>query len=200
MAKLDRGCILDEAMDILASEGEPALAMRPLAKRLGVSPMALYRHFRDREALLVALVERVSEEIDLPGPAPDPRTRAVELALCLHDFLVAHPWLIRLIATGRLASPAGLQFPDGFLDAAARAGLGGEESFVFYRTIFAAVLGQASMTHAKRCQGPDPAPHGAAEFGAGRVAELAGSWATLDEKASPRRVFESVACLLPSEG
>ncbi|MEB4616364.1 TetR/AcrR family transcriptional regulator, partial [Leucobacter sp. M11] len=148
MSRLDPERIVDEAMRIMVTEGEAALAMRPLAARLGVTPMALYRYFADRDALLLALVERVSAEIEFPEPGADPVETAVELAACLHDVLARHPWMNRLIATGRLASPAGLRFPEGFLRCAEQAGLDPERGFVFYRTMFATVLGVATITQA----------------------------------------------------
>lgn len=116
MSKLDPAQIVDEALAVVRSDGEAALSMRLLATKLGVPPpMALYHHFADRDALLLALVERVSEKIVFPATSHDPVRDSVDLALCLHGFLVEHPWMIRLISTGRLASPDGLRFPEGFL-------------------------------------------------------------------------------------
>ncbi len=202
MSKLDRDRILEHAMATIVADGEPALAMRPLAASLGVTPMALYRHFADRDALLLALVERVSEEIDFPEAVhgqDDPAARAVELARCLHGFLVAHPWMVRLIATGRLASPAGLRFPEGFLACARDAGLGDVEAFLFYRTLFAAVLGQATMTIARGASKGRTAP-GRQAFSAAPpiVSSLAERWAELDAEASPSSVFRTLAETLVS--
>lgn len=123
MSKLDPAQIVDEALAVVRSDGEAALSMRLLATKLGVTPMALYHHFADRDALLLALVERVSEKIVFPATSHDPVRDSVDLALCMHGFLVEHPWMIRLISTGRLASPAGLRFPEGFLSCARNAGL-----------------------------------------------------------------------------
>ena len=57
MSKLDPAQIVDEALAVVRSDGEAALSMRLLATKLGVTPMALYHHFADRDALLLALVE-----------------------------------------------------------------------------------------------------------------------------------------------
>ncbi len=197
MSKIDRARIVDTALEVVATGGESALSMRPLAARLEVTPMALYRYFPDRDALLLALVGRVSEEIRLPEPSPAPRARAVALALCLHDFLVDHPWMIRLISTGRLTSPAGLRFPEGFLGCARDAGLGDEDAFVFYRTMFASVLGQATITSARRQTGvhAPPTPSASADH-TPTVASLATRWAELDALAAPTTVFEAVSALL----
>lgn len=41
----------------LARDGARRLSLRSLAREIGVSPMAPYKHFRDKEALLAALAE-----------------------------------------------------------------------------------------------------------------------------------------------
>ena len=42
--------------------------MRTVAERVGVTPMALYRHVEDKDALLDALVGRLLAEVRLPEP------------------------------------------------------------------------------------------------------------------------------------
>ncbi|MDO5727715.1 MAG: TetR/AcrR family transcriptional regulator C-terminal domain-containing protein, partial [Bowdeniella nasicola] len=165
---------------------------------LGVTPMALYRHFADRDALLVAVVARVSERIEFPPPAGTPHDQAIALASCLHDFLVAHPWMIRLIATGRLASPAGLRFPEGFLALASQAGCNDEEAFVFYRTMFAAVLGQATSTCARRRGGANHLAVASASVDMEHLAALAPRWSELDAHLKPARIFAAIARTLPT--
>lgn len=198
VSKLDPTKVVDEALAIVRSEGEAALSMRSLATTLGVTPMALYHHFVDRDALLLALVERVSETIAFPPSAHDPVQGSVDLALCLHGFLVEHSWMIRLVSTGRLASPAGLRFPEGFLSCARRAGLDDEAAFVFYRTMFATILGQATITCAKRDR-PSVLPERAgARPLLPIVTELAPRWQELDGAQTPARVFEAAARILPS--
>ena len=66
--------ILDAALEIVASGGPAALSLREVARRLGRSHQAPYRHFTDREAVLAALVEEglrgLAEAMrgrDLPG-------------------------------------------------------------------------------------------------------------------------------------
>lgn len=199
MSKIDREQIVTTALELIVADGESAVAMRPLAARLGVTPMALYRHFTDRDALLLALVEKVSEEIVIPAPGETPRDTAAALALCLHDFLVTHPWMTRLISTGRLASPAGLQFPEGFLTCARDAGLDDTAGFVFYRMMFATVLGQATMTSARgQREGTGTLPTEPVVGALPLVASLSDRWPELDAAATPTTVFTTAAALLPA--
>jgi AcrR family transcriptional regulator len=50
--------LLDTAIAELASSGAAALSLRALARRVGVSQTAPYRHFADKEALLAAMAVR----------------------------------------------------------------------------------------------------------------------------------------------
>ncbi len=50
--------IVDAARAIFVESGEAAVTMRAVAARAEVSPMAAYRHFESREALMHAVMER----------------------------------------------------------------------------------------------------------------------------------------------
>ncbi|KUF06495.1 TetR/AcrR family transcriptional regulator [Leucobacter sp. G161] len=196
MSKLDHDLIVDEAMRMIEADGEAGLSMRSLAAGLNVTPMALYRYFADRDALLLALVVRVSETLEFPERTSDPRADAVALALTLHDFLALHPWMIRLISTGRLASPAGMRFPEGFLDCAAAAGLDDERAFLFYRTMLAAILGAATITSAAPAGAPSSLPDTSAVGPLPRVTGLASRWTELDRAATPAAILAAIAATL----
>jgi AcrR family transcriptional regulator len=47
--------ILAAARDLLDRQGHAAVAMRPVAEKVGITPMAIYRHFADRDSLLNAV-------------------------------------------------------------------------------------------------------------------------------------------------
>ncbi|MEW5850459.1 MAG: TetR/AcrR family transcriptional regulator [Myxococcota bacterium] len=49
--------VLSEACDLLVERGEAAVTMRAVAARAGITPMAIYRHFKGREALVRAILE-----------------------------------------------------------------------------------------------------------------------------------------------
>lgn len=56
MATLGRERILAEARDLFLERGAGGVTMRGVAARIGVTPMALYRHFDNRDDLLTAIV------------------------------------------------------------------------------------------------------------------------------------------------
>lgn len=68
------------ALDLIAEQGVAAVAVEPLARRLGVTKGSFYWHFPSRDALLVAALERWEKtEQDLLfhelEPISDPRAR-----------------------------------------------------------------------------------------------------------------------------
>jgi AcrR family transcriptional regulator len=72
------------ALDVIAESGLAAVAVEPLARRLGVTKGSFYWHFPSREALLVAALERWerTEQETVFGQmeaVSDPRVRLREL-------------------------------------------------------------------------------------------------------------------------
>jgi AcrR family transcriptional regulator len=59
--------LLEQALQLVREVGLAGLTVRKLADRVGFTEAALYRHFPNKQALLLALVERLSEE-RLLGP------------------------------------------------------------------------------------------------------------------------------------
>jgi AcrR family transcriptional regulator len=84
-----RRALLDAALDAIARGGLEAVNLRDLARRLGVSPAAPYRHFPDRDALLVALTGEIARAQAAAPPDALSQYRAVGIAQVL--FAVEHP-------------------------------------------------------------------------------------------------------------
>ena len=80
------------ALDVIAESGLAAVAVEPLAKRLGVTKGSFYWHFPSREALLVAALERWerTEQETVFGQleaVSDPRARLRDLfRLVAHEL------------------------------------------------------------------------------------------------------------------
>jgi AcrR family transcriptional regulator len=54
--------IAEAALRLLEREGENAVSMRRVAQAVGITPMAIYHHFPNREALLNSVVDREFEK------------------------------------------------------------------------------------------------------------------------------------------
>ncbi|MGQ5262646.1 TetR/AcrR family transcriptional regulator [Micromonospora sp. ZYX-F-536] len=122
-ARLDPDKIVTSALRIADAEGLGAITIRRLAQEHGVTPMALYRYFRDKDDLLAALAERVLADVHLPEPSDDPWDRQLRalLAACL-AAVRPHPAVAGLIPTRVLLSEPGLMLVERTLALLAEAG------------------------------------------------------------------------------
>jgi AcrR family transcriptional regulator len=58
-----RSALIDTSFELLSESGLAGFSVAELARRLGVSTAAPYRHFRDRETLLAAVATRAAREL-----------------------------------------------------------------------------------------------------------------------------------------
>lgn len=114
-----RDRLLQAAVTLADAEGLGAVSIRAVAGRLGVAPMALYRHIRDKDDLLASMSEAVYAASPPPGELPPAWRDRVELAVRgmwrLHQ---RHPWLAQVTPLSRpLTSPGLLAYSDIVLGA-----------------------------------------------------------------------------------
>ena len=120
-----KSALLSYAREQLEGAGLDGLSMREMAKAVGVSHTAAYRHFQDKQSLLDAVAAQGFEEMQqacrsaLDAAAPDARARLKASGLSYVDFGIQHPRLLahmfsavaRPLATEGLAT-AGAQYFD----------------------------------------------------------------------------------------
>ncbi|MDL4813498.1 TetR/AcrR family transcriptional regulator [Actinomadura opuntiae] len=105
-ARLTRDRIVDAAARIVGREGSAALSMRKVADELGSAPMSIYRHVRDKDELLVLVLDRIVAGLPRPELPADPRERLLTLLTWEHDELAKRPWIAGVLAGGDLMAPA----------------------------------------------------------------------------------------------
>lgn len=113
---LDRTRVVEAAIAVADEVGLEATSMRRLAERLGVTPMALYKHIADRDALVTEMVDTLVRR--LSGDAAEPagwRAQVRARILRSRDTLRAHPWAQDAIETRTMASPAVLHHMDSLM-------------------------------------------------------------------------------------
>jgi len=96
-AILDRETVLGTALALADADGLDALTMRAIAQRLGVTPMALYRHVGDKQALLDGIVEHLLMEIPLPDPALPWTERLRAMTAAVRASARRHPAVFPLL-------------------------------------------------------------------------------------------------------
>ena len=86
--ELSRAEIVRAALEIFESDGLPAVSMRTVAARLGVSPVPVYRRVGNKDALLDAMAYHLLADVVPPlRPDVDWREYAIEWATALRDRL-----------------------------------------------------------------------------------------------------------------
>ena len=127
--RISRAEIVETARRIVDAEGVDRLTMRRLAKEIGSTPMALYHHVRDKEQLLVLLLDdyaaRMARRPDLPA---DPRERVVAAAAAIRETLAACPWIAEVLTADDLMSRSALWFVEQILEGLEESGLSPERA------------------------------------------------------------------------
>ncbi len=164
------------------------LTMRRLATEVGSTPMALYHHVRDKEELLVLLLDdyavRALHRPELPA---DPRERVVAAATAIHEALAACPWIVEVLTADDLMSKSALWFVEQIVSGLVEGGLSLDEAVHGYRAIWYYTAGEIVVrrTAARRRAEDDRATYREEVFSGldpdelPRLAQAADRWAPL---------------------
>jgi AcrR family transcriptional regulator len=202
---LSRGQVLAAALATADAEGLGALSVRGLAARLGVTPMALYRHVDGKGALLDGIADLVLGELELPAEGPgDWRDRLRETARSLRAALVRHPAAAALLADRPLFTPAGARVADRMLGLFRGAGFSPERSALLYQQVARYLLalllletgGGPRLAAGERRERARSARAALRAFGADEYPHLAEAAPHLAAPYDPERAFESALDLL----
>ena len=106
-AKLSRPAVVDRALALADSAGLEALTIRRLATELGVTPMALYWHFRSKEELIASVADRIWGEIRTDVDRSSPWADQLRMMLeSLIDVLRAHASASALLLNSEKLGPS----------------------------------------------------------------------------------------------
>ncbi len=119
---LARARILAEAGDVFVAHGTGGVTMRGLAARMGVTPMALYRHFENRDDLLKALVEEGHAiflgYLNRALAEATPESRLLTSGVQYLAFALDHPRSYAVMFMEHVPQTAGNKPQQSWLDAA----------------------------------------------------------------------------------
>jgi AcrR family transcriptional regulator len=171
-----RAEILDAAIALADAEGLAALTMRAVGRRVGVTAMALYGYFPDKDSLLDAMVERVVGDYSpgFPGSLsalPGWRDRLLAAARLARGLAREHPSVIQYAFTKPAETPRAMRVVEFIYQALLEAGVPPAEIPRLERFastfVFGWALSEASgrfaasrMSHQERRRllGPDEMP------------------------------------------
>ncbi|WP_067127888.1 TetR/AcrR family transcriptional regulator [Microtetraspora malaysiensis] len=184
--KISRAEIMAAALRVIEEEGVGGLTMRRLAREVGSTAMAIYHHVRDKEELLLLLLDDYAAGIPRPELPEEPGERMVAAATAMREAVSGCAWAVDVLRADDLMSVGALWYPERIVDAAVRAGLTLEEAVDAYRIIWhytAGEIGGRAAARKRRQEGGDThrervfAELDAEEFP--RLSEVAGRWEEL---------------------
>ena len=96
-----RAALFDAALEQLTAEGADEFSLRAVARRAGVSAMAPYRHYPDKEALLASLAAHgfraLHGVLHAADQEAEPGEALIAQAVAYVRFAVSNPALFRLM-------------------------------------------------------------------------------------------------------
>lgn len=101
--RLSRDAVVAGALDLIGDEGLDGLTIRGLAQRLGVTPMALYWHFKNKDQLLRGIADHLWSRVDnTVDPTLSWSGQLRSLVESLVRALREHPAAVPLVAEAPL--------------------------------------------------------------------------------------------------
>ena len=124
-ARLSLEAIVAAAIAMADRDGLDSVSMRRLGQELGVNPMSLYHHVRDKGALVDAMADGVIAEITPASDVPEGQAWTDELRLLVmaaRHAMIGHPWAVAAIQQRNAPSAAMLRHIDRVLGILRRGG------------------------------------------------------------------------------
>jgi TetR/AcrR family tetracycline transcriptional repressor len=119
---LNPDLVVESALRIVDEQGLESLTVRKVADEFGVTPMALYWHFSNKEALLDAVGDFVVSTVRAPDPSLGLEDYLREAMVALVDAMRAHPGATPLVVTRMLTTEVGRDVTEAVLDKLMSAG------------------------------------------------------------------------------
>ena len=107
--------IADAALDVIAELGLPAFTTRTVAARVNISDGTIFRHFKSKEEIILAALDRLEARLFADVPEPSPPTDPL---VVLADFFRRRAEML-----GGSAPMGRLIFSDQLVHAAGQAGV-----------------------------------------------------------------------------
>jgi AcrR family transcriptional regulator len=144
---LNQQVILDAAFAISERGGLDAVTFQALGAQLGAHPTAVYRHFRDKDELLLAMIDALHAETlaELPEPTGDWAADLAAIARHTHAVFMRHPSVGAGAAVRTTRREHEFQIVERIIDCMRRAGLNDADAARLYRVFGDFVLGYCAV-------------------------------------------------------
>ncbi|BBA95359.1 putative TetR family transcriptional regulator [Actinacidiphila reveromycinica] len=156
--------ILDAALAIADARGLAGVSMRAVAQAVGVTPMALYPHVKDKAGLLDAMLGRLLAGVSEAAPelagAQDWRVRLRAFADTARGLSIGHPWAVTLLFSRPAVTPDAVFTVDQLYGALLDAGVPPSQVPRLERLVSTYVLGWIASESGGRFGPGTPDPRG----------------------------------------
>ena len=140
-SQLTPEAIIEASLRIAEGGGSDAFTVRRLGKELGADPTAIYRHFRDKDELLLSVADRtLGETLDGIPPGLDWKGRLRALAAESLRVAMKYPVVSSMMASRTTRRANEFRIVEFILGAVTEAGLDGPEAAVHYRMVGDSIL------------------------------------------------------------
>jgi len=139
--RLDRDIILAAAQAVADRDGAKGLTLRRVGAELGADPTALYRHFRSKDELMVAMADRLFGGIPDAAPGMTWRENLRDLMLAARGVYHAHPAFVEALANQPDTTPNLSRIAERSLSAMLEAGLSPSDAALFDQLMVTFVAG-----------------------------------------------------------
>jgi AcrR family transcriptional regulator len=174
-SRLSRGEILLAAERLADDGGAANVTMRRVASQLGVSTMALYRHVADKDALLLAVLDRQVGSRRSPRLPQDPRGRVLRLFRWLYEGVDERPWAVEVVGHGNVVAPSMVPRVEQIIAAFIELGLTQRQAADAYLACWRFTVGTLLLRHPSPRGEPDwPGGRGEFDYGKGLAAFVDG--------------------------
>jgi AcrR family transcriptional regulator len=136
--------IVDAAIVIADKGGLDAVSMRAVADQVGVTPMALYRHFDGKVALLDGMVERLVTSLQPERVSGTWDERLTALAHAYRGVAQRHPWSAQLLFSRPSVTPDAARVTEFIYAAIRQAGVPESQVGRLERLVTTFVIGYAA--------------------------------------------------------
>ena len=124
-------------------------SIRELSATLNASPMAIYRHFNNKEQLESELLDLILGEVSLTSTKKNPRGKLLDFVISHRETLDKYSWTIPLLYANPSPGINTILIGEYALSLIKESGIKGEKAVAVFSSIIAFNYGWASFVNAK---------------------------------------------------
>lgn len=146
-ARLDARAIVEAAIRVIDADGLDALTMRRLGREMGADPTAMYRHFRSKDELQLAICDSLlGSMLDALEPGDGWRATLRNMSWTAWETYHRHPHLAHLLSLSPEVLDHHERLTEIALSALTDAGLSDQDAVLSYHLLVGYTAGFASVS------------------------------------------------------